>query len=158
MHHLSNIKSSVRHSISLSVFHSQQIAFWWLLVPVEFLGFFHSEERVIPASCRRGFKIRRGSAGQRQLGTQLSSEMPSLDTKGRPRDFHGRQGNTETRGKVEPLFKEIWEEQITVWTQVAWLQVAEAQAAYPDTFCLLYRIMRIRWGHNHNVSVTALDR
>lgn len=32
----------MKHSISLSVFQSQQIAFRWLLVPVEFLGFIHS--------------------------------------------------------------------------------------------------------------------
>lgn len=43
----------MRHSISLSVFQSQQIAFWWLLVPVEFLEFIHNEEWMDPVSKKK---------------------------------------------------------------------------------------------------------
>lgn len=46
----------MRHSISLSVFQSQQIAFWWLLVPVEFLEFIHNEEWMEPAGNKTGLE------------------------------------------------------------------------------------------------------
>lgn len=90
----------MRHSISLSVFQSQQIAFLWLLVPVDFFGFIHNEEWMVPAGSEHG-QNRISSTGQRKVAALLSS----WDALSRNSCRHQRHGDCHLRNESTGLWE-----------------------------------------------------